>query len=138
MSLIKFCWGVLDISCLATCITSWICFQRLSNPNCILCHVGNYMNMHQIAKRCQLSTDVALHIRIHCGPENTEIDSFLHKIDSFFDRNEIHIQTLGTNVQAKWISSNSSSSTFYHFKNLSFLIIKNQEFEISKDQKVDT
>ena len=41
-----------------------------------------------------------------------------------FDRNEIHIQAFQEIPPAKLMSGDSSSSTFHHFKNSSFLISK--------------
>ena len=55
----------------------------------------------------------------------------------FFDRNEIHIQDVAYLINGKLMSGHSSSSTFHDFKILSFLIVKNQELEMSKkNQKV--
>ena len=57
---------------------------------------------------------------------------FTHNRFMFFDRNEIHIQAFGEIPPAKWMSGDSSSSTFHHFQE--FIIFNYQKFRNSKFQ----
>ena len=64
-------------------------------------------------------------------PENREIGKVSFHV---FDPYEIHIQAFVDFINGRLMSGHSSSSTVHDFQLSSFLVIKNQQFLISKNQ----